>query len=162
MLLRSLQRHRGEVGKCQCDNCVTIQTLASRSYKLGQKSPRRNLNSHAPATCSRDCIKSCILICFHKLNSILLLLNLWVTARGFLRSPWSSLVTPGQRWPGVASPGPDDLWRCLYWGRKRDREELRKNEKRTLAWTLRHKKPGKIIDSWKHWKNITFHFINKI
>ena len=64
MLLRSLRRHQRELGngKCQWDNCVTTRssTRPSDSEKLGHKSPRRNLNSHTPATCSRDCSKSCI------------------------------------------------------------------------------------------------------
>ena len=104
MLPRSLRRHQREresLAMASASETIVWQHRAQLGHliprKLGQKSPRRNLNSYTPATCSRDCRKSCILIYFLKLNSILL--GTWAV---ILRCGSLLTVTAGQSWPPVA------------------------------------------------------------
>ena len=103
-----VERERERLAMASASETIVWQHWAQLGHlipgKLGQKSPRRNLNSYTPATCSRDCRKSCILIYFLKLNSILLGTWACVMLRcGSLVTVFKfSLVTAGQSWPGVA------------------------------------------------------------
>ena len=146
MLLRSLRRHQRELGiaKCQWDNCVTTHAATLQSHLTSDSEETRTAQVTSKefkfihtSYLQQPRLQPAVLhlICFLKLNSILLAVRCGSLVTVFLDlscHPWPELTQSGQD-------------KMIYEGVYTERGEIRTNEKWTLAWTLRHKKPGATI-----------------